>query len=192
MLQTLTAPSLESIFAEALPYEQYLATGTSAQRDAWTAIHAKAPLTEAQRSLLASFTRRINVLVSSGIWCGDCVQQCPLLQRIAEASPRIDLRFVDRDAYPDLARALTINAGLRVPVALFMAEDHVPVAVYGDRTLSRYRALAAKHLGPSCPLPGAPIPDEELAATLQDWLNEFERIHLLLRLSTRLRQKYND
>jgi hypothetical protein len=47
-------------------------------------------------------------------------------------------------------------------------------------------------LGPACPLPGAPLPDDELAATLQDWLNEFERIELLLRLSPRLRRKHGD
>lgn len=75
---------------------------------------------------------------------------------------------------------------------IFLAEDDEFVSIYGDRTLSRYRALAARQLGPACPLPGAPIPDDEIAATLQDWLNEFERVQLLLRLSGRLRQKYGD
>jgi hypothetical protein len=37
------------------------------------------------------------------------------------------------------------------------------------------------------------VPDaEETAATLQDWLDEFERVQLMLRLSTRLRQKHGD
>jgi hypothetical protein len=31
-----------------------------------------------------------------------------------------------------------------------------------------------------------------MAATLQEWLNEFERIQLMLRISPRLRQKYGD
>ena len=128
----------------------------------------------------------------SGIWCGDCVQQGPLLERIAEANPLLELRFCDRDEHAELAEALQINAGLRVPVVVFMAEDYEPVSIYGDRTLCRYRALAAKQLGPSCPLPGAPVDDDELAATLQDWLDEFERVHLVLRLSGRLREKHGD
>ena len=82
--------------------------------------------------------------------------------------------------------------GKRVPVLVFCAEDYQIVSWYGDRTLSRYRAIAQRQLGPSCPLPGAPVDKSELAATLQDWLDEFERVHLLLRLSGRLRQKYND
>ena len=64
--------------------------------------------------------------------------------------------------------------------------------VYGDRSLTRYRAAAARNLGPSCPLPGAPLPQDELEGTLQDWVDEFERVHLLLRLSARLRQKHQD
>jgi len=31
----------------------------------------------------------MKVLILSGIWCGDCVQQCPLLVRLAES--RADL-----------------------------------------------------------------------------------------------------
>ncbi len=79
-----------------------------------------------------------------------------------------------------------------MPALLFMAEDYEPVSIQGDRTLSRYRAVAAKQLGAACPLPGAPVPAQELAATLQDWLDEFERVHLLLRLSGRLREAHGD
>ena len=47
-------------------------------------------------------------------------------------------------------------------------------------------------VGASCPtglvLPGDPL----LAQVTQDWLNEFERVQLMLRLSARLRQKYGD
>ena len=73
-----------------------------------------------------------------------------------------------------------------------MSEDFEPVSVLGDRTLTRYRAIAARNLGPSCPLPGAPVPDDELEGTLQDWLDEFERVQLLLRVSPRLRQLHGD
>ena len=37
-------------------------------------------------SLLGGFTREMKVLVISGIWCGDCVAQGPLLHHIASAN----------------------------------------------------------------------------------------------------------
>lgn len=176
-----------------LPYDQYVATGTPDQQQNWRTIYEQASLTDAQRTLLGSFTRKINVIGLSGVWCGDCVQQCPLIQRIAEGSPdTIDLRWLDRDEHSDLQAKVMINAGNRVPVLLFLAEDYELVGWYGDRTLSRYRAIAARQLGAACPLPGAPVPQDEVDATLQDWLDQFERVHLLLRLSGRLRQKHGD
>jgi hypothetical protein len=44
----------------------------------------------------------------------------------------------------------------------------------------------------ACPLPIAAPERDELSATLQDWLNEFERIQLMLLLSTRLRLKHGE
>lgn len=174
-----------------LSYDAYLATDP-AKAPAWRAIGDQVALNAEQRELLAGFTRDMKVICISGTWCGDCVQQGPLIQHIADASPRIDLRWLDRDEHMDLARLVRINAGDRVPVVLFMAEDYELVSYLGDRTLTRYRAIAARTLGPACPIPGAPVPTEELAATLQEWLNEFERVQLLLRLSTRLRGRYGD
>ena len=89
-------------------------------------------------------------------------------------------------------RMLKLAEQWRLPVVVFAAEDYELVGWYGDRTLARYRAIAARQLGPACPFPGAAVPPDELAATLADWLDEFERVHLLLRLSARLRQKHGD
>ncbi len=187
----MNAAFLKSKFDDALRYEAYLATNDEKAAN-WNTIYEQIQLTDEQRRLVNGFSREVKVLCISGIWCGDCVQQGPLLQRIAEANPCVELRWLDRDEHLDLAEKVMINAGLRVPVLIFMAEDFEPVSIKGDRTLTRYRAIAAKQLGASCPLPGAPVPSDELEATLQDWLDEFERVHILLRISARLRQKHGD
>ena len=188
----MNASFLSDKFATGLDYAKYLATGTDEQRRRWGQVYDAAQLTESQKKLLGGFVRQMNVLVISGIWCGDCVQQCPLIQRIAEGNSRINLRLLDRDQNRDLMEKLRMNAGDRVPVALLMAEDFELCGVYGDRTLHRYRAMAVRQLGAACPT-GIVGPDKgELAQTLQDWLNEFERIQLMLRLSARLRQKHGD
>jgi hypothetical protein len=156
-------------------------------------VYNAANLTREQLGVTAGFSRQMKVLIVSGIWCGDCVQQCPLLQKITEArADLIELRLIDRDLHRDLTEQVHINAGDRVPVALFLAEDFELCSIEGDRTLSRYRALARTQLGASCPIGIAPPPADELAATLGDWLDEFERIQLMLRLSARLRKKHGD
>lgn len=116
-----------------------------------------------------------------------------MLDHIAHANPEaIRLRLVDRDQHADLARQVMICGGLRVPTALFLNEDFEFVALAGDQVLARFRAKAQAKLGAACPLPGAPVPADEIAATLQDWVDEVERAHLLCRLSPKLRQRHGD
>jgi len=187
----LPAHELRAVFDAALSYEDYLAAHAE-KAPPWRDVEKQVTLTADQRRLLAGFTRRMPVLVISGIWCGDCSAQGPLLAALAKASDAIDLRFVERDDAMDLAERVMINDGLRVPTVITMAEDFELVSVFGDRTLSRYRAIAARKLGAACPLPGAALPQREVDATLQEWLDKFEHAQLLLRLSGRLRQLHGD
>lgn len=188
------APSfLKAKFDAALPYDQYVATGKPHEQDNWKSFHAGVRLTQAQTAMLAGLTREVNMLVVSGMWCGDCVQQCPMFDHIARAgSGRLRLRFLDRDLHMDLADQLKICGGNRVPVGLLLNEDFDILALVGDRTLSRYRAMAQRQLGAACAMPGAAVPADEVAATLQDWIDEVERAHLIARLSTKLRQRHGD
>lgn len=188
----LTPETLKAAFEAALPYDQYVATGEPGEQDNWKSFDRRVSLTDGQRSLVGGFTREVNCLVLSGTWCGDCVQQVPMLAHIERANPaKFRLRVIDRDRTP-LAESLMICGGKRVPVGVMMNEEFDLLTLVGDRTLSRYRAMASRQLGPSCPVPGAPVPDDEVAATLADWVAEAERAHLICRLSTKLRARHGD
>jgi thiol-disulfide isomerase/thioredoxin len=187
----LDAAFLQAAFARGADFDSYLESDLGRSPD-WREVHRRLALTDAQRALLGSFTRTMHVLVVSGTWCGDCVQQGPMLERIAEATPRIRLRWVDRDRESELSSRIRICGGGRVPTAVFMAEDFEFCSLLGDRTLSRYRALARRQLGAACELPWARSGEDESALVLQEWIDEFERVQLMLRLSPRLRQKHGD
>ncbi len=183
------ADKLMSFFQRGLAFDDFVQADPKAAN--WVSIRNSAALTGQQKLLLQGFTREMNVLVMSSLWCGDCVEQCPLLDVIASASDKINLKFIDRDACDELKNALVINAGNRVPIAIFMAEDYEFCAMYGDRTLSRYRNVASALNGACSTGLGTP-PAEHTAQALQEWLNEFERIQLMLITSARLRKKHGE
>lgn len=178
-------------FQAGLTYDHFLeAYGTAQQRNRWRAVHEQVALDAGQRTLLEGFTRQMNILCLAGAWCGDCVNQCPILQRFSERTPRIQIRYLDRDAHAELQQALSLCGGQRVPVVVFLSEDFQECGRYGDRTLSKYRELA-------CTLPGAACPtgtgDEGLLQSVTaEWLAEFERVQLMLRVSPRLRERHGD
>lgn len=106
----------------------------------------------------------MHVLCLAGAWCGDCVLQGPILQRVSEASPAV----------------------------VFLSEDFEECGRYGDRTIAMYRRMAHERLGAACPTGLAVPEDGYVDAVIGDWMDEVERVQLLLRLSPRLRLKHSD
>jgi hypothetical protein len=167
----------------AISYAEFLEKyGTASDRGRWQQVFDRVALSADQVKLLGSFTREMKVMCLAGAWCGDCANQCPIFARFALSAPVIQLRFLDRDDHADVQTVLKINGGNRVPVAVFFSEDGFEVARFGERTVSAYRNLI-----------GIPAGTEPLLTRVcQDWLNEFERVQWILRLSPRLRQKHGD
>ncbi|MGH2454073.1 MAG: thioredoxin family protein [bacterium] len=183
----------QAAFDRADPYQGFLARhGTEAHRQRWQAVYDRVALTDAQKTLLHGFERRMHLLCLAGAWCGDCVTQGPILERIAEAAPLVGLRFADRDEESALQDHLRLNGGRRIPVVLFLSEDFEECGRYGDRPLAVYRRMAHERLGPACPTGILPPGPDHLAEVTADWLGEVERVQLMLRLSPRLRALHGD
>ncbi|HEU5298229.1 MAG TPA: thioredoxin family protein [bacterium] len=184
----------QALYERALPYSGFLERyGTDVHRERWAGMYGRiSALRPEQRELLAGFVRRMHLLCVAGAWCGDCVRDGAVLQRIAEAAPTVGLRFLDRDEHPEVAQALAINRGQRIPMVVFLSEDFVECARYGERTLATYRKMAAERLGPSCPTGIVPPGPEYLETVAGEWIDEIERVQLMLRLSPRLRAVHGD
>ena len=178
-------------FSGGLSYERFLERhGSATDRERWAAVFSRFRLSAAQEAVLSGFVREMNVLCLAGAWCGDCVGQCPLFEHFARACSKIKLRFVDRDAHPDVAGELRVCGGARVPVVVLLSEDFAECSRFGDRTLSRYRAMAGELSGAACST--GISTSGSLGEVADDWLREFERVQLMLRISPRLRQKHGD
>ena len=137
----------------------------------------------------------MNVLCLVGVWCGDCVNACPIFQRFAELTDTIDLRFVNReqkcdpagaDAGAQLANELSICGGSRVPVLVFLSQDGFECERFGERTLAAYRSKVAAMQGASCSTGLFGPPADLLQANIAEWLAHFERVQLMLQTSPRL------
>ncbi len=180
-------------YQSGLTYNEFLSQyANDVQKSRWQQVLEQVSLTPLQQELLRSFQRQMPVLCLAGAWCGDCINQCPIFERLAQASPLIRVRYLDRDDHADAQQVLQINGGNRVPVVVFFSEDGYEVARYGERTLSQYRDMISQLTGAACPTGIGAGNDPVLVQVTQDWINEFERVQWLLRLSPRLRQKHGD
>lgn len=185
--------NLPATFEQGLTYHDFLAKyGTPEQQAKWKNALERIVLTDEQRQLLASFKREMPVFVLAGAWCGDCVDQCPIFERFAEASPNLKIRYFDRDQAPrEWAETVKVCGGARVPSVVFYSEDFTEVGRYGDKTLAKYRDVFKKTSGETCST-GLVVDKSLQAAVIGEWLEQFERAQLICRLSSRLRQKHLD
>ena len=174
-------------------YEAYLAAAEPARAERWRAMAERLPaVTEEQSARLATVRRRLNVLVYSGVWCGDCVRQGPMIARLADACAEARVRFVERDQSEALQEELRVMGALRVPVVVFLSEDFWEIGRFGDRLLTAYRSKAQRELGAACDTGLVPPPGAELSFEMGEWLDIFERMLLMARLSPPLRARHGD
>ncbi len=179
-------------FDQAVEYEGFLETGDRRHAERWRETERRLPdLTLEQVERLKGFGREMNVLVYGGVWCGDCARQGPMLKKIADAiGPQVHIRFIDRAASEELQDELRILGATRVPVAVFLSEDFWEVGRFGDRLLHVYKAKAAREIGRG-PNTGVLSP-RALMEEMSEWVDVFERVQIMPRLSPPLRQRHGD
>lgn len=111
--------------------EQFIA-GAASSQELWRSVYARASVPEE----LAERARRLparHLLVLAADWCGDAVNTVPVLARLAQAVPGLDLRILGRDANPDLMDA-HLSAGARaIPVVMVLDEEFHELGWWGSR-----------------------------------------------------------
>lgn len=179
-------------FDSGLPYKDYIATGSEGEQGKWSSFEKAISLNSSQVETIQSFRRQMNILVMSGIWCGDCARQGPMFEKIEDASSCLTFRFQDNRSNPELMEELRINGAQKVPVVVLLSEDFYELSRFGDRHLSVYRRKAENELGAACDAGIVPPSSEELSEEVDEWVAYFERLQIMLRLAPALRKRYGD
>lgn len=109
--------------------------------------HFKLPPALAEK--LAGHDREEVWLVITEAWCGDAAHAVPVMTKMAEASPAIDLHFVLRDENLQLMDRFLTNGGHSIPKLIRMdAEDHGLLSTWGPRPARlQQEYLAARERG---------------------------------------------
>jgi thiol-disulfide isomerase/thioredoxin len=148
-------------------------------------------LTQEQRKRLEGYNREIKVLIYASSWCGDCSRQVPMLEKMANAAgEKVNVRIIERETSKELQDELRILGALRVPVVVFLTEDFWEIGRFGERLLNLYRSKAAREIGNG--VEQGILSPKALKREMNDWLDIFERMLLMVRLSPPLRKRYSD
>lgn len=119
-------------------------------------------------------------LIITESWCGDAAQIIPLIARIAEVSPSIDVRMVLRDENLDLMDNFLTKGGRSIPKVIILNDKQEVLDTWGPRP------QAAQEVYDSWKNDPDRVPYKEFHVTLQKWyledkgLNTFQEIAEIL------------
>lgn len=72
-------------------------------------------------------------LVITESWCGDAAQNLPVIHKIGETNPLIDLKLVLRDDNEDLMKQFLTNGGKAIPKLIALDKDKNIINTWGPR-----------------------------------------------------------
>ncbi|MCW4051118.1 MAG: thioredoxin family protein [Candidatus Bathyarchaeota archaeon] len=173
-------------------YDTFLKESDQSQAKRWyDSAERVTELTPEQAERLKGYNRELNILVYAGVWCGDCSRQGPLLKKLADvAGDKVNIKIIDREASQELKDELRIMGASRVPIVVFLTEDFWEIGRFGERLLTVYRAKAAREVGRGDP--AGILSPQARNSELEEWLDIFERMLIMVRIAPPLRQRYND
>ena len=116
-----------------ITFEEFLPTATE-NMGLWEGVYKRAVISAdiLERARALDGSRRL--LILSAGWCGDASNIVPVIQRLVEAAPNLDLRLLDRDDHLDLMdEHLTGGTAQAIPAVIILDDDYVERAWWGPR-----------------------------------------------------------
>jgi hypothetical protein len=128
---------------EAYPWADYLGTEVQEHRKLWEAVWQRATVPEWARAQAARLGGEWRLLVISEDWCGDASNTVPVLAKLAEEVPGMEMRVVKRDQNLALMDAHLTGGSRSIPLAVLLRPDFTVAGQWGAAP-GRAAALRAR------------------------------------------------
>lgn len=155
----LSPTDLAARYAAAVPLDEYIQrAGTN--RELWEAVYRTARVdidTVARAAMLGGSFR---LLVLSEDWCGDAVNSVPIVARLADLSPNLELRVLARDEHLDVMDAHLTSGTRSIPVVIVLGEHGEELGWWGPRPAELQRWVLGD---------GQALPKEERYKEARRW-----------------------
>jgi hypothetical protein len=129
MTETIT---LRERYLGAPEFDEMIATA-EANAELWSAVWRRAEVPDEYVRRVAALGGAWHLLVLSEDWCGDAVNAVPVIVKLAELSPNVDVRVLARDENPDLMDLHLTGTSRSIPVVVMLDEEFQEQGWWGPR-----------------------------------------------------------
>jgi thioredoxin family protein len=120
------------LWDKALPFDAFVASCKAEHCGLWEGIYKLARVPGWALAAVPPGVKR-RLLVIAEDWCGDASNTVPIIARLAEQVPGLELRVIERDANPELMDRYLTNGARSIPIVIALDEPFEEVGHWGPR-----------------------------------------------------------
>ena len=114
-------------------WEDYLGGEIRKLEELWRGVYARAAVPQWALERAREIGGEWRLLVISEDWCGDASNSVPIMARLAEAVPSIQIRIVKRDENRELMDAFLTRGTRSIPLAIVLRPEWTVAGRWGPR-----------------------------------------------------------
>lgn len=122
----------KKLWEQALTFDAFVAACKAEHCGLWQGIYKLARIPEWALAAVPAGEHR-KFLVIAEDWCGDASNTVPIIARLADLSPGLELRVILRDANPDVMDQYLTNGARSIPIVIALDEQFNEIGHWGPR-----------------------------------------------------------
>jgi hypothetical protein len=147
------------IWEQAATFEQFVASCKAEHCGLWQAVYRLARVPEWAPNAVPEGSRR-KLLVIAEDWCGDASNTVPIIAKLADTVPGLELRIIQRDANPEVMNRYLTNGARSIPIVIALDESFQELGHWGPRPTELQAWVMANR---------AALPKAELYPQVRKW-----------------------
>jgi hypothetical protein len=121
----------KAVFDSGQPFEEWLAAAEDDRGAAMTQALSGQALEPHVEAALGALPRPVYVVAIAEPWCGDVRRHVPVLQRLAQAAPMLQVHYITREQHPSVFVRFLTNGGEAIPKFVFLSDQWVECGNWG-------------------------------------------------------------
>jgi hypothetical protein len=120
------------LWEKARPFDAFVASCKAEHCGLWRGLYNLARVPDwALAAVPAGSSRKLLVIAED--WCGDASNTVPVIAKLADAVPSLELRVIARDQNLDLMDQYLTNGSRSIPIVIVLNDEYEEVGHWGPR-----------------------------------------------------------
>jgi hypothetical protein len=122
----------KQLWSESIGYKEFVDSCRAEHCGLWQGVYQLARIPEWARSVVPA-NAGLKLLVIAEDWCGDATNTVPVVAKLADQEPGLELRVILRDANPEVMNQYLTNGSRSIPIVIALDENFQEIGHWGPR-----------------------------------------------------------